>query len=176
MADDILDQFSKAFTELGLDEPHRVRRATLLDIARLFTELKSADFKLSGDIEFLGQINAVNILFSDYVAGGRIVATNGLEIAVYSFSTNQNLTGAHTVVLVDATGGNRTMTLPSPGSVFNGLTSPRITVKKIDASGNTVTVSQNAAEKIDGANTVVLAAQWDRLTVVTNGTDWFRID
>lgn len=41
-----------------------------------------------------------------------------------------------------------------------------ITVKKIDATANTVTITPNGAETIDGAATYVLAAQWKGVHII----------
>lgn len=75
------------------------------------------------------------------------------------------------IVLVDATGGAITITLPPVAQHSSRV----YTVKKIDASGNAVTVDGNGAETIDGALTAVLAAQWDSVMIVSNGTAWFKI-
>lgn len=48
-----------------------------------------------------------------------------------------------------------------------------ITIKKIDAGVNVVTVEADGAETIDGAANVPLAAQWDVVTVVSDGSAWF---
>ena len=68
----------------------------------------------------------------------------------------------------DATTGNITVTLPAAN-----LTKGRqFLVKKVDASANTVTVSRAGADTIDGATTVVLSAQWQKVSVMSNGTSW----
>lgn len=75
------------------------------------------------------------------------------------------------VILVDATGAARTITLPTAASAkWNPFV-----VKKVDASANTVTLDGNGAETIDGAATQVLAAQWASLTCVSDGVAWFII-
>ena len=75
------------------------------------------------------------------------------------------------VLLADATAGAITIVLPL-AAVSTGLT---ITVKKLDVSGNTVTVQGNTGELIDGTNTQVISAQWDSLAMISNGTSWFII-
>lgn len=75
-------------------------------------------------------------------------------------------------LLVDASGGAKAPNLPLAADSVNVV----YTIKKIDASGNTVTVTPNGAETIDGAATVVLAAQWERVTVQCDGVAWFIID
>ena len=77
--------------------------------------------------------------------------------------------GRPTVVLADATAAAFTVTLPTPTS------GRMVTVKKVDASANAVTVGPAAAETIDGAASATLAAQWDVATFVSDGTNWFVI-
>ena len=50
------------------------------------------------------------------------------------------------------------------------------TIKKIDTGADTVTLTPYAAEKIDGAASVVLTTQYDTVQVFTNGTHWYRLD
>lgn len=77
------------------------------------------------------------------------------------------VTEADDVVLVDATSAAATVYLPP--------TSKRVTVidvKKIDATANTVTVTANGTDLIDGAATMVIAAQWVSLTLCPIRTGW----
>lgn len=72
-------------------------------------------------------------------------------------------------ILVDASNGNVNVTLPlaSAGQRAVG-------VKRIDGSGNTVTVLRSGLDLIDGAVSQTLAAQFDSITVVPDGgTGWF---
>ena len=77
--------------------------------------------------------------------------------------------GWERVLLCDAADGDITVSLPkakeSSGRAY--------TVKKIDATANTVTVDGDDAETIDGAATKVLTSQWETLSIVCNGTAWF---
>lgn len=91
--------------------------------------------------------------------------------AIAGFTATTTLSGEDGTVLMDATGGARTVNLP-PAAVVKGLI---YTVKKIDASGNAVTIDPNGAETIDGSATKVLSAQWASLTIQSNGTAWFTI-
>lgn len=74
-------------------------------------------------------------------------------------------------ILVDATAGAITITLPAVASSA-GVT---LTVKKIDSSGNAVTLDGNASETIDGATTKALSAQWASLTIHCNGSAWYIV-
>ena len=73
-----------------------------------------------------------------------------------------------TLVLGDATSGAFSVFLPTAAS----MPDTPITVKKVDASGNAVTIDGNGSETIDGATTKTLAAQYDSMTVVSDGTTW----
>jgi hypothetical protein len=73
------------------------------------------------------------------------------------------------LVLYDATAGNSQVNLPTN---VNGIT---VNIKKTDASANTVTVDAPGAETIDGGTTAVLTTQYESITVVGDGTNWFII-
>lgn len=71
----------------------------------------------------------------------------------------------------DASGGAVTHALPAAAAV----TGQRVTVKKTDASANTVTVDPNGAETVDGAATYVLSAQFTAVTVQASAGAWFIV-
>jgi hypothetical protein len=74
-------------------------------------------------------------------------------------------------ILADATSAAIVITLPVAASTIGQV----LTIKKIDASANTVTLDGNASETIDGALTKALTTQWAVLTIQCNGTAWFVI-
>jgi len=56
------------------------------------------------------------------------------------------------------------------------LLSGRIYVfKRINSGANAVIVDPSGAETIDGAATYTLSAQWNSVTIMSNGTAWFII-
>jgi len=63
--------------------------------------------------------------------------------------------------LADATAGNITLTLPVASTSANC----RITITKVDATANTVTIAPQAAGTIGGAANVVLTAQYQSVTL-----------
>lgn len=72
----------------------------------------------------------------------------------------------------DATAGAIAVTLPP--AINN--TGRQVFVKKIDASGNAVTVTAAGADTIEGAATAVLAAQWAKTLLISNGNaTWEKI-
>ncbi|MFD3802641.1 hypothetical protein ACFWTC_03210 [Streptomyces sp. NPDC058619] len=89
---------------------------------------------------------------------------------VRAVSTSQTVRVIDDVLLVDATAGARVITLISAVATPNSYT-----VKKVDVSGNTVTIAAAGAETIDGAATKVLSAQWDTATVIPSGGNWYVV-
>jgi hypothetical protein len=73
------------------------------------------------------------------------------------------------LIKVDATGEARTILLPAAATAGNGFS---VTIKKTDASENTVTIDGDSSETIDGAETFVLAAQNDAVELRCDGTGW----
>ncbi|MFZ3473093.1 hypothetical protein ACODT3_10835 [Streptomyces sp. 4.24] len=75
------------------------------------------------------------------------------------------------VLLVDAAADNLTITLISAAATPN-----QYTIKKVDGSVNTVTIDGAGSETIDGATTKVLTTQWETVTVVPSGGNWYVVN
>lgn len=73
----------------------------------------------------------------------------------------------HTVI-VDATAGAKTMTLPAAADNYGLI----LTIQKDDASSNAVIVDGNASETINGATTFSLLNRYEAITIQCNGTGW----
>jgi hypothetical protein len=54
-------------------------------------------------------------------------------------------------------------------------TNSMITIKKIDATANTLTIKGFLTELIDGSNTQIIGYQWTGFSVICNGTYWYII-
>jgi hypothetical protein len=85
-----------------------------------------------------------------------------------STAANYTATTAEDLVLVDATAGAITVTLPDPARAVNGTW----TIKKVDASGNAVTVAAAVTTTFDAGATLSLPAQYDAATVRSTGTGY----
>lgn len=83
-------------------------------------------------------------------------------------TSDYTITDADGIVIVDATTGNVMITLPTAV----GLEGRQYTVKRIDASINTVTVQ--GAETIDDAANQLLN-QYNALTIVSDDTEWWIV-
>jgi len=88
------------------------------------------------------------------------------------------VTAAYTVpenvfyVRADVSGGGFTVTLPPA----QGRDGRQILVKKIDSSGNTLTVGVSGSDTIQGGATVTTATQWGSWLFISNGNaTWERI-
>jgi len=75
------------------------------------------------------------------------------------------------LILVDATSGAVTVDLLAVAS-HGGMP---VTIKKIDASGNAVTLDGNGSETIDGSTTKTISTQYDSITIQTDGTEWWTL-
>lgn len=92
-------------------------------------------------------------------------------LAVHTITGDTALSTSHTVVLCDTASGGITVTLP----IAANNTGRRYFVKKIDSSGNSVTVDGNGSETIDNSTNMVLASQYDSVEIVCDGTGWWII-
>lgn len=92
----------------------------------------------------------------------------GANIVTTSSASYSALATDYTI-LANAASNNITVNLPAA----SGCTRRIYVIKKTDNSVNTVTVDANSTETIDGALTYVLTAQWESVTIQSNGTSWF---
>lgn len=99
---------------------------------------------------------------------GLKIRNSQLTYPVTTKTANYTATSFDQDILVDATSGPVTINLPTAV----GRTDP-ITIKKIDSSGNAVTIDGAGSETIDGALTRVLSTQWDYATLLPSGAAWF---
>jgi hypothetical protein len=104
------------------------------------------------------------------VASG-LPAWSDATFATSTQTSNYTITGTDVVVFANAASGNVTITLPLAAS-FGGY---RFYVKRIDSSGNTVSIARSGSDTIDGQTSVTVASQYDSYTVVSNGTLWYII-
>lgn len=97
--------------------------------------------------------------------------TGGVAFPIRTVTTDVTAQASDHTILVNATSANRTVTLPAAASNAKRL----YKVKKIDASGNTVTIDGNASETIDGATTKVLSTQYQSIEIHCDGTSWWIV-
>lgn len=93
-----------------------------------------------------------------------------LTVAVKSGA--YTLTASDDVILANATSAGFTLTLPTAVAPVGRVYS----IKKTDATSNVVTVATTSAQTIDGLTTRTIDIQYGSLTVVSDGTNWLRIN
>lgn len=127
-------------------------------------------FETDGDDYMLfldGGANKIGISTSSPTSTLHLDGSLALTITSISSTTTA---GAHHTILCNATGGAFDVDLPAastcPGRVY--------VIKKIDASGNAVSVDPNSSETIDDSSTsYALAAQYDSITIQCDGSEWW---
>ncbi|TFG97532.1 hypothetical protein E4H12_08355 [Candidatus Thorarchaeota archaeon] len=113
-----------------------------------------------GTIHFTqGAISITASQVSDFT-----VASQAVPVVVTTQAAPYSVAATVDVVLATGTGN---VTLPAP------VSGKQVVVKNVGAG--VVTVIPNAAETIDGVATFALPVQYDAVTVVSDGTDWFVI-
>lgn len=98
----------------------------------------------------------------------------GLQVTTRSTSSSFTVdtTTSDNVILIDASGAAKTVTLPAP---TNGRV---LTIKdaKNAAQTNNITIARNGSEKINNvAASLVITINGNWVTLASDGTDWFTI-
>jgi len=100
------------------------------------------------------------------IVNGSIAVTYTTKTANYTATANDH------IILVDATSGAVTITLPQASTVPGR----EYFIKKIDASANAVIISgYNGTEQIDGQTTISTTLEYQSYTLICVGTQWFII-
>ena len=108
-------------------------------------------------------------LWSASKISSELADKKGVLRSVTTETASTTLDSTDDVVLVDASGGAITITLPAAATD----TGREYTIKKIDTSANAVTVDGNGSETIDNATTAVLGRPYDAIQIVSDGTEWW---
>jgi hypothetical protein len=129
---------------------------------------------IQGDSAEFNQLiaNSNAFLNGDAIFGDRLVYGAGFAWDVTETNVNFTLSAGHQTVLVDASGGSRTITLPTAASSFDTTHGRIYMIKKVDSSVNKVTVDADGSETIDGLTTYPLGEQYQSVTIQSTGTAW----
>lgn len=106
---------------------------------------------------------------------GNLYASSGVHVAVTTVSTNATITTERNVILVDATSGNVTITLPAASAAYNSTlgTGVHYKFKRKDNSGNTITIQRAGSDTIDGGSSFTLTTQYEvKELIALSSTTW----
>lgn len=135
---------------------------------------------ISGSSAFRYRANAitreVEIVTRKDTAGGylglnasKCISAGSLNVAPASRTGAVTLTTSSAEWnFCSASGGAFAVTLPTASSQSGKL----FIIKKTDSSGNAVTVTRAGSDTIDGATTYALTAQYQSVTIISDGTNW----
>lgn len=97
------------------------------------------------------------------------VSSQTSTITVTIPTSGSTTTGsARKLFLCNATSGAFAANLPAASTATNMV----VSFKKTDSTANAITITPNGSDKIDGASSFALSAQYDWLTLVCDGTGW----
>jgi hypothetical protein len=108
---------------------------------------------------------ATSTPYSSLQVGGSFATALVVKTAAYG------ITASDCVLLGDATSGAITLTLPTAV----GIAGRQYTVKRANGGSNAVTLATSGSQNIDGAGSIVLATQYERVTVISDGENWYII-
>lgn len=95
----------------------------------------------------------------------------GSRHSIIEKSALYSLTRDDSVVLVNASAG--AVTIIPPADVEN-FVNFMFFIKKIDSSGNIVSINAQG-NNMDGSSTHSLSSQYDSLTIISDGTQWWKV-
>lgn len=113
--------------------------------------------------DFHRDLEAIISLFSQRLSTALTVTTKTV-VSDYAISASQDF-----LLLVDASAANIDVSLPSASTAKNRY----FIIKKVDATANTVTIA--GAEDIDGNPDEVLTSQYENISIISNGIQWYLV-
>lgn len=109
-----------------------------------------------------------NVGIGTWVPNSTLNVNGSVSVTVVSKLNNYTATANDHVILVSASSGAVTITLPAAASV----TGREYIIKKTDSSSNLVTISDSTASFDGQPNSVAISIQYQSYTIVSDGTNW----
>ena len=166
-----VDQASStgAVPVLFLDQGDVSEQAILISYSGADVDMILIDVDVTGDPQLGWDESDDDFTLSKGIDVTGTVETDGFIGATVAKSGAYTATATDYAIICDATSAAFTITLPAAASHTGRV----YHIKKIDATGNAVTVDGNSSETIDDATTATLASQYDAVTIQSDGSEWW---
>jgi hypothetical protein len=133
------------------------------------TNADSPFFRIDATNDFVVRADG-NVGIGDTDPSSRLRVAGSFSGAITEVSGNTTLDDTHYAVMVDASGGDITISLPAA----SGLAGRMYYIKKIaGATSNVVTIDPSGAELIDDAATKDLSNNYQAATIICDGDEWY---
>ena len=185
LADDAVETAFDRGVLLSQQIKELLDRSLVLPVSSPVTGLELPELDASGYLKVTGDglglewAVATNGTTITDALDARITVNEGeLDILESSMSTktgDYTTTNTDNVILVDASGGDVTITLPT---IASATQKKSFLIKLIDDNSyaNVCTIDGNGSETIEGATTHTLTAEGSYVRIQSNGTEWKIID
>lgn len=95
--------------------------------------------------------------------------------SIVSFAADYTAKATDSVILIDTTDDNRTVTLPQCVDVVSVTagTTKLFFIKKSDSGGNSLTIQAHPDDTIEGSPSVALTSPFESIILLPDGNDWY---
>ena len=116
-----------------------------------------------------GGNNAVGV--NNSTPGSGLHVNSSFATAIAAKQQDYTLTATDHTVLVNCSGGNVTVTLPTAVGCAGRL----YVIKRVDSSGNSVNIDAHGSEQIEGSTSLVGVASGGSLTLQSDNSGWWKV-
>ena len=95
---------------------------------------------------------------------------NSIAFAARAITQNHTVTAGDHTIFANATSTNITVTLPTAANIMGR----QYIIKRVDSSGNSVTIDPDGSETIEGASTMTLADQRS-VVIQSDNSNWWIV-
>lgn len=178
----IYNSSSGLFTILSNGNTLVLPKSAVISVSNLGSDGVTINYTTNSGFDFTFDIDDYANVVTPVIASQAALKSNIEEIinsqyppkfsaAITTITVDTTIDNTYSTVLVDASGGVVTVTLPDA----NGNEGLILTIKKIDSSSNNVVLDGQADDLIDGELTKIISSQYDSLSLQSDNTNWYII-
>ena len=116
-----------------------------------------------------GSADAVGVDTS--TPGSGLHVNSSLATAIAAKSSDYTLTGGDHTILVDCSGGNVTLTLPTAV----GCAGRMYIIKRIDGTNNAANINSDGSEEIEGSTSPASVAAMSSIMIQSDNSGWWKV-